>query len=314
MDSSGMSIHRIVIRINKIKNKNGKIKEIPIFGYRIHPSNSKCSTQDINRIKKLCIPPNWKDVRISNSEISHLQAIGKDDKNRTQYIYHPMWIFLTSSEKYKRMGDFSRKMAVFEKKIKKDLECLEPIGIMFRILQKTHIRVGNDCYAKDNGTYGLTSLQKRHINIKNKKINLSFVGKKGVPQSVNFSDPFCLKYLTHKLKNIKSKDSVFNISPNTLNKYLQSVTGENFTCKDFRTYASNILFLKILCKYDIPKTEKESKENLKNTYKLVADKLGHTSAISKKSYVMGIIPNQYLLNPAQFCHKNPKVIFNRLVS
>ena len=304
---SGMSIQRILIRINKIKLLDGKIKDVPVFGFR--NSNNKCNKNEITRIKKLCIPPVWKNVCISNSELSHLQATGIDEKGRMQYIYHPMWVFLTSSTKFERMGKFSKKIGLLENKIKKDIQTLEPIAIMFRILQKTHIRVGNDCYAKDNNTYGLTSLEKRHVKITGCIINLSFVGKKSVAQSVNFTDPYCLQFLKNKLKVIGNKERIFEISPSSLNLYLQNVTGGDFTCKDFRTYASNILFLKILCRFDVPTTKSETLKNLKSTYDQVADKLGHSRAISKKSYVMSVLQEQYLLNPKQFSNKNPKSLF-----
>ena len=302
-----MSIVRTFIRISKINNKS-----VSVFGYK--SKGSKCSKKEIERIKKLCIPPNWKNVRISNSELSHLQATGMDDKDRVQYIYHPMWVLLTSAEKYNRMSKFSKRIGLLETKIKKDLQLNEneELPIMFRILQKTYIRVGNDCYAKDNNTYGLTSLEKRHIKISGSNINLSFVGKKGVAQSVNFQDTHCLKYFKHRLKLLKPKDSIFNTSPPTLNNYLQSVMGEDFTCKDFRTYGSNILFLTILCKSPLPQTQKDIKNNIIYTYDEVAKKLGHTRAISKKSYVMPILAEQYTLNPNQFTNKKPKNIFKLL--
>ena len=307
---NGMSITRTFIRISKIK-VNDKIKNINIFGYK--NNDCKCTKKEIERIKKLGIPPNWKSVCISNSELSHLQATGIDDKGRTQYIYHPMWVLLTSAEKYNRMGEFSKKIGLLESKIRQDLNSKDcEIPIMFRILQKTYIRVGNDCYAKDNNTYGLTTLEKRHITISKSNINLSFVGKKGVAQSTNFKDPYCLNYLKDKLKLLKSNDCVFNTSPTTLNNYLQSVMESDFTCKDFRTYGSNVMFLTILCKLDTPKTQKEIKDNLKYTYDEVAKKLGHTRAISKKSYVMGVISDQYILNPTQFNKKNPKTLFKML--
>ncbi len=278
-----------------------------VFKYR--NGIKKCTQEEMTRIKKLCIPPNWDNVKIANSPISYLQATGNDSK-KVQYIYHPMWIFLTKSEKYRRMGLFSKKINAFCKKIKGSVE---PINIMFMILQKTHIRVGNDCYAKDNGTYGLASLEKRHIKINKNNINLSFIGKKGVSQSITFKDNTCLTFLKNKLKTITSKDRVFNISPSVLNKYLQDNIGDIFTCKDFRTYASNMLFLKLLCKLELPNTQKEIKNNLKTTYDSVAKQLGHTKEISKKSYVMPIFSDQYMANPEQFANKNPKVIFNTLV-
>ena len=298
-----MDINRVCIRIDK----NKKL----IFSYNVNGKIIK-EKRILERIKKLRIPPNWENVKISNSELSHLQAIGCDSK-KTQYIYHPMWVLLTSAEKYNRMGEFSKKIGLLESKIRQDLNSKDcEIPIMFRILQKTYIRVGNDCYAKDNNTYGLTTLEKRHITISKFNINLSFVGKKGVAQSTNFKDPYCLNYLKDKLKLLKSNDCVFNTSPTTLNNYLQSVMESDFTCKDFRTYGSNVMFLTILCKLDTPKTQKEIKDNLKYTYDEVAKKLGHTRAISKKSYVMGVISDQYILNPTQFNKKNPKTMFKML--
>lgn len=271
--------------------------------------------EDYQRILKLCIPPNWKDVHISNNPISHLQVIGKDSKGRQQYIYHPMWIFLTSSDKYIRMGKFSRKIGLFEKKIKKDLFTANKIySILFIILKNTHIRVGNECYAKENKTYGLVTLEKRHIKLKGSNIHLDFVGKKGVKQSLHFRDINCYNFFKNTLSSLKSDDRVFpNISGISVNRYLQETMGKEFTCKDFRTYASNILFLKYLCSLPEPNTQKEIKINLKNTYDKVAYKLGHTRAVSKNSYIMKLIPEQYIVNPKQFVNKPPRSIFSKLL-
>lgn len=310
----GMDIIRMINPLAKGKSPN-------LFKYR-YKNGTKCSEKEIKRILKLSIPPNWKEVYISNSELSHLQVIGKDDKQRRQYIYHPMWIFLSNSTKYERMGKFSNKISKFENKLRENLKNYTPqstdqnyiITIMFRILKKTHIRVGNDCYARDNKTYGLCSLEKRHIKLNKNNINLSFVGKKGIKHNINFYDTYCYNYLKQRLANIKNKDRVFIINPLVLNNYLQSIIGSDFTCKDFRTYASNMLFLKILCKYEIPKNTKESKKNLKNTYDKVASKLGHTRNISKKSYVMSVIPEQYILNPKQFSCCSPQNLFRKFTN
>ena len=311
-----MDITRTLIRKIKKKSKTGRETHVCVFSYK--NNNNKCTTKEIDRIKKLNIPPIWKDVNISNSELSYLQVTGKDEKDRTQYIYHPMWILLTNNEKYDRMGKFSKKIGFLEKQIKVDIcsvdKIKQRIAIMFLILKKTHIRVGNECYAKDNNTYGLTTLKGKHLRIKGKCIIFNFVGKKGVKQNISFSDSNCLIYFKNMGK-ITSETELFPlITPIILKNYLADIMGSEFTCKDFRTYASNILFLKILCKYPIANTKKEKKHNLKETYDKVADKLGHTRAISKKSYVMGIIPEQYELNPSQFSNKNPTELFRRFIT
>lgn len=294
--------------ITRIQLKNKKFKYI---------KNSKdCGREDTVRIRKLCIPPVWKNVRVSNSSVSHLQVMGVDIKGRTQYLYHPMWIILTNYEKYKRMGEFSKKIPHFEKKIRRDLQStsnLKTMAILFQILKLTHLRVGNECYAKDNKTYGLITLEKRHIKIKGSVISLNFKGKKGVEQSIEFKENNCLSYLG-LLKNLRSGDRVFpGVTGSQVNRYLQETMGDEFSCKDFRTYASNILFLKYLCKCGNPVTQKEIKQNIKNTYDRVADKLGHTRAISKKSYVMPIISEQYEINPTQFVGKDPQRMFRSML-
>lgn len=293
-----------IIRISKGKKK---------FNY--HKNGKNISREDLERIKKLCIPPNWKDVHISNNPISHLQVTGKDDKDRLQYIYHPMWIFLTSSDKYIRMGKFSKKIGIFEKKIKKDLNTNNKIyAILFTILKHTHIRVGNECYAKENKTYGLVTLEKRHVRLNNGIIYLNFNGKKSVKQNLSFKDNNCYSYLKNILSTLKPNDRIFpDICGASVNKYLQDTMGNEFTCKDFRTYASNILFLKYLCSLPEPTSLKDIKNNLKNVYDKVAEKLGHTRAVSRNSYVMKLIPEQYIINPKQFINKNPKVVFSKLL-
>lgn len=301
-----MDIKRIATQVGIKNNKK-------VYKFVYNKYGQPVNNQELLRIKKLRIPPNWKDVCISNSPISHLQVLGKDSKERVQYIYHPMWVFLTSSDKYVRMGRFSKKIGLFEKKIKNDALRSEPsniYAILFTILKHTHIRIGNECYAKDNNTYGLITLEKRHITLDNNKIRLKFTGKKGVKQDIVFKDPLCLNYFKRVLPRLKPNQRVFpNISGTQVNKYLQDTIGNEFTCKDFRTYASNIMFLKHLCTLPEPTSNKDITNNLKNVYDLVAEKLGHTRAVSKNSYIMKLIPEQYSINPKQFVGKNPKSIF-----
>lgn len=298
-----MYIYRIPTRNKKFKYLiNGKL---PV------------SKEDMERIQKLRIPPNWSNVKITTNPNSHLQVTGLDNKNRTQYIYHPMWVKLADYQKYKRMEDFSKCVSKFETKIKQDTLSPSPktkqLAMIFIILKNTHIRVGNECYAKENNTYGLVTLEKRHIKLKPKDtIQLSFVGKKSVKQELSFRNKIVYNYLKENLKNKYSRDRVFSTSGAEVNNYLKAVMGGDFTCKDFRTYASNLLFLKYICNLPIPETQRETKKNLKDIYDKVADKLGHTRAISKKSYVMPIISEKYLEQPDYFFGKNPKSVFKSI--
>lgn len=292
------------MNIERIPTKN---KSKTIFKYT--KLGGKVPEEDLQRIQKLGIPPIWTDVKISDSPLSYLQVTGEDGK-KTQYIYHPLWVALGDIEKYQRLKFFCKKLPLLEKRIKKDLKTpgteSYTLAILFTIMKKTHTRIGNECYAKDNKTYGLTTLEFRHLRLcKKNLIKLEFVGKKGVKQKIEFTDALCYTYLK-KLRDARrvlgsSVDRIFSIDANRMNNYLRDAMGSEFSCKDFRTYGSNILFLQTLCALDEPKTKTESKKNINATYDVVAEKLGHTRAISKKSYVMPILAETYEEDPHRFC-------------
>lgn len=283
-------------------------------------------TNTLNRIKKLNIPPNWKNVRISDSDTNYLQAIGKDEKNRTQYIYHPIWNELTKVQKYSRLIQFSQKLPKFTMKInnilnnKIDFSNKEYlIALIFKILLLTHSRIGNDMYAEENKTYGLTTLLKKHVKIKDGLVQLNFIGKKYVQQNLILKDSKILKIITELLK--LPGDRLFKtfdgepIKSLEMNNYLKDNLGSNFTCKDFRTYASNILILEYLSKLDpIPTTITDTKKVLNNVITEVANKLGHTKCVSKKSYIMPEIHDMFMNNPKCFIGHNPNNIFTKIIS
>lgn len=281
----------------------------PHYKYKA-PSTKSISESDHSRISKLCIPPNWKEVKISTSPVSHIQVIGKDVKGRTQYLYHPLWNILTNNEKYERMKRFSKKINLFMRRIKKDLDTKTSsnhvMAIMFNILYKTHLRIGNEIYKKENSTFGLTTLLGKHAQIihpQTYQISLTFPGKKGVIQNVVLRDKPFYNYLMER--KIKRNSEIFpEVDSLQMNEYLQSVIGDEFTCKDFRTYASNKLFLKHLKKMPYPTTQTQAKKNLVKTYENVANELGHTKHVSKRSYVMPIIHETYLKNPQPFHNGN----------
>ena len=266
----------------------------------------------LDRIKRLAIPPQWEDVLISTSDTDYLQATGVDNKGRLQYIYHPMWNHITKDDKYKRMGHFAQKMDEFNKRLRDDPSL---ISTMFRIIQMSHIRIGNESYAKENGTYGLCTLEKKHVTVNGDNVRLRFTGKKGIHHDISFRDARCasaIKQLLTLPGNRLFKSSVKNISSQDLNEYLQATMGPEFTCKDFRTYASNLLFLQALVK--IPPSEKitERRKTLRDIFNQTAEMLGHTNAISKKSYVMPVISESYLTTPELFYAKDPKKLLLKL--
>lgn len=255
------------------------------------------------RIKKLHIPPKWVNVKISTNETDYLQATGNDNKGRVQYIYHPVWVAISKIEKYNRLKLFAKKLPILMKTVGKkahgsvDLYDKEYIiSIIFRILSKTHSRIGNDHFAEQNNTYGLTTLLKKHLSINGDTITISFIGKKNVKQQFIFTDKICSSALKELKKMCNNPDDrLFKtknqdpITSNDINCYLKNIMGDDFTAKDFRTYAANDLFLKFILQKDVPCTVTQTKKTINECYDEVADELGHTRSVCRTSYVMPLI-------------------------
>jgi DNA topoisomerase-1 len=263
------------------------------------------------RIKKLHIPPKWINVNVSTSDTNYLQATGDDSKGRVQYIYHPVWITLSKIEKYNRLKLFAKKLPLLMKSVNKkihgtiDINDKEYIiALIFRILSKTYSRIGNDHFAEENNTYGLTTLLKKHLSINGDTVCLSFLGKKSIKQQFIFTDKLCCTVLK-ELKKI-SGDRLFKtidqdpITSSDMNNYLKSIMGDDFTAKDFRTHAANDLFLKFILQKDIPLNITQTKRTINKCYDEVADSLGHTRSVCRSSYVMPLIPEKYTENPDNF--------------
>ena len=287
-----------------------------------------------NRISKLRIPPNWKHVKVSKDPSDYLQVTGYDNKGRIQYIYHPLFIELTTDDKFQRLKDFARIYPKLDYIIKKDLRSSNPkkqlIAFLFKILQKTYIRVGNEVYAKNNKTYGLTTLLIKHVTIDSNIVNIKFIGKKGQKQNIIFRDPYIaniLNKLIERSKKAKTNKIFVYPDPETgmyvpikateLNEYLlenlKKFSDEIFTCKDFRTYFSNIIFIEKLKKYyKVSMNPTQSKKLINKIYEEVAEQLGHTKAISKKAYILPKIAEQFIENKP-FFKNNSTYIFRKLI-
>jgi len=285
--------------------------------YVYYQNSKKVNQEDIlERIKKLHIPPAWKDVHISSSDTDYLQVTGTDNKGRMQYVYHPVWVQLSKIDKYNRLKSFAKRLPILMKNVNKTLQ--GPIdlsdkkyivALIFRILNKTHSRIGNDHFAEENNTYGLTTLLKKHLTLQGDTVTLSFVGKKSIKQQFIFTDKVSAKIL-NELKKIpgerlfktKSQEPITSID---INNYLKSSPrggspGEDFTAKDFRTYAANDLFLKYVLQEEVPTNITQMKKMINQCYDETAAELGHTRAICKTSYVMPIIAEKYIENPEEF--------------
>ena len=299
--------------------KKGIIKKNNKY-YYTDTKKEVCSV-DQERINKLRIPPAWTDVWVSKDSKSKLQAYGYDVKGKKQYIYHENHIKKSTKKKYDRLSKFIDKMSKLEKSIEKDMKIKEysrekVIALMLFIMKHIHIRVGKECYVKMNKSYGLASLRKKHMTLKDGKIIFKFKGKSNKHLTYKFRSERVFNMLkklktfpSERLFQYKEDDNYKRLTYSDLNEYLKNNMGEDFTCKDFRTYAANVAFIKHILQFQtIPKTKKETKDNIKEAIEYTSDLLKNTPSIAKKSYISHTIIQKYEKNPRFFKNNEDKEI------
>lgn len=308
-------IYRIEYKDNKDIDKNNKPK-IKFNYYYLH-NNLPISEKDLERIKKLGIPPAYKDVWISDDPNSKIQATGIDSKGRKQYRYTAIHILKANENKFLRLYKFIKAIPKLNDIMNKDINGLlysknRGISIMLNIIKELNIRVGKEYYAQTNKSYGITSLKKSHIKIDENKLiakfNFKAKSNKQVQYTLNNKELVKELILLMKLEGEKifqyktENNNYLRITDVDLNNYIQINMGKEFTCKDFRTYAANYYFIKALLKETKnrnPINLKIAKKNLNLAQENTAYYLRHTKSISKKSYTMELIRNMYL-NESQY--------------
>jgi DNA topoisomerase-1 len=256
----------------------------------------------LRRIENLKIPPAWKNVWISASSNSHLQATGFDARGRKQYIYHSHWKRTRSNTKYDRLINFAKILPSLRKKNKANLRkpgmpSEKVLSLITEILDRTLIRVGNEEYEKNNKTFGITTLRNRHVKIKRNEADFKFISKSGKESCLHLKDK-TLSKLVKKCKEIPGyhlfqyydeNGEIHEINSRDVNNYLQEVTGEYFTAKDFRTWAGTVNAFNFLKKCVDCENEQERKQAVVECIKAVAKKLNNTVAICKKYYIHPIV-------------------------
>lgn len=256
----------------------------------------------LERIKSLVIPPAWENVFISSSAKSHLQAVGTDFKGRKQYKYHPEWTTSRNETKFGRLYEFGKCLPKIRRQIKKDLRLKgmpreKALAVVVAILDKVFIRVGNEEYERTNGTYGLTTLRDKHAHFSKGTVDFSFKAKSGKESTISLEDKLLSK-LVKKCKEIPGyhlfqyydeNGNHVEIHSQDVNKYLKEVTGENFTAKDFRTWAGSVEAYTFL-KNCINETDKNNAvKKIVECVKTVAEKLNNTAAVCRKYYIHPVI-------------------------
>ncbi len=260
------------------------------------------------RIKRLAIPPAWVDVWISPRANDHIQATGRDARGRKQYRYHADWRQQRDENKFGHMQAFAKALPVLRRRVKRDMALrgmprAKVLATVVRLLEATLIRVGNDEYARQNGSYGLTTMRNRHVRVRGSRIEFGFKGKSGKHHEINVADPQ-LARIVRRCQDIPGQDlfayeddkgHACDVTSQDVNDYLREANGENFTAKDFRTWAGTVLAAIALRECQIAAHKTQAKRNITTAIEAVAQTLGNTPAVCRKSYVHPAILDSYLL-------------------
>ncbi len=276
------------------------------FRYIDAESRSISDPSELQRIRSLAIPPAWTNVWICPTRLGHIQAIGWDAKGRKQYRYHSEYRAVRDRSKFGRMLAFGAVLALIRKRVARDLKRAglprdKVLAAVVRLLETTYIRVGNDEYAKENGSFGLTTMRNRHVRMSGSTLRFDFKGKSGLRHMIELTDPKlarvirqCQELPGYRLFQYVDEDgSICSVGSEDVNEYLRRITGQEFTAKDFRTWAGTVLAARELVAVGRARTERESKSNIVAAIKGVARRLGNRPATCRKYYIHPAIIDAY---------------------
>jgi len=261
----------------------------------------------LERIRSLVIPPNWKDVWICRHANGHLQATGRDVKNRKQYRYHPRYRAVREETKYGKMILFGRMLRLIRKRVEHDLALPglpkeKVLATVVRLMDLAHLRVGNEEYARQNQSFGLTTMQDRHVEIAGSTIHFQFRGKSGKMHALDLRDRQlasvvrrCRDLPGYELfQYIDEEGAPVAIDSGMVNQYLRETTNEDITAKDFRTWHGTVHAAELLAACAEAASETEAKRNVVAAIKAVAERLGNRPATCRKYYVHPAVVDLYV--------------------
>ncbi|MEA3213112.1 MAG: topoisomerase [Chthoniobacter sp.] len=261
----------------------------------------------LGRIKRLAIPPAWEDVWICPHENGHIQATGRDARGRKQYRYHSHWRAQRDENKFGRMIAFARALPRIRRRVARDLRRRgmpreKVLATVVRLLEATLIRVGNDEYARHNRSYGLTTMQDRHVKVAGPKIQFAFRGKGGIRHEISVRDPQLAK-IVRRSRDLPGQELFAyegedgqprDIGSQDVNEYLRQIAGTDFSAKDFRTWAGTVLAAIALREFEEVTGKTQAKKNVVTAIEAVARTLGNTPAVCRKCYIHPAIVDSYL--------------------
>ena len=277
-------------------------------GFRYYAPDGKQinDLQLLKRIRALVIPPAWREVWICSDPNGHLQAAGRDQRGRKQSRYHPRWREVRNETKYERMILFGEALPIIRKQVEHDLA--RPglprekiLATIIRLLETTCIRVGNEEYARENGSYGLTTMHNRHVAVKGSTITFDFTGKSGVHHTIDIQNrrlanivQKCHDLPGYELFQYVDEDGHrHTVQSSDVNEYLHQISGEHYTAKDFRTWAGTVLAAMLLREFEPYESQTQAKKNVIQAIKNVAERLGNTPTVCRKCYIHPAVLEQY---------------------
>lgn len=264
----------------------------------VHKNGKKVTNQNIlKRINNLSIPPDWSSVWISKNSKGYIQAVGRDSKGRKQYIYHEKWNEYVNFQKYDNLKVFGKKLQEIRKQLLEDLQLdawnrKKVIALAVKLMDEFHIRIGNKYYKETNGTFGLTTLRRKHLEEEKKYLLLKYKAKNGKLRKIKVDHPTlkellkqCSELPGHELFRYKSEGKYIPVNSQDINNYLREITGTEITAKDFRTWGGTVLTVKFLSRAKKICDENPRKKLETTLVQLVAKKLNNTVSIARKYYI-----------------------------
>ncbi len=274
----------------------------------LKPDGSRLTDKEEKaRIKSLAVPPAYTDVWICTSPRGHILATGRDDRGRKQYIYHPEWRKVRDETKYNRMVAFGEILPKLRHRIDEDMA--QPglgrdkvLATVVKLLETTLIRVGNAQYAQENESYGLTTIRKKHVEVDDDTVTFEFVGKGGKDWHIELEDERIAEIVSacedvpgyELFKYFDEDGERVDVESAHVNEYLQRISGQEITAKDFRTWAGTVLAALALEEFEAFDSETQAKKNVVRAIERVAQHLGNTPSIARQSYVHPQIIDAYL--------------------
>jgi DNA topoisomerase I len=265
------------------------------------------AAKTLGRIRALAIPPAWTDVWIAPQEDWHLQATGRDAKGRKQYRYHPRWNEVRGSSKYADLIEFAKSLPRIRRRVRSDLRRRglpreKVLAAVVRLLEISLIRVGNAEYARQNNSFGLTTMRDRHVDVHGKAIRFHFRAKSGINRDLDVDSPALAK-IVKRCQDLPGQElfqyvdragRVRDIGSGDVNEYLRQISGKDISAKDFRTWAGTSLAAQALQEFEDFDTGARAKRNVTQAIERVAAQLGNTKTVCRNCYVHPEVIAAYL--------------------